>query len=411
MHIINQLNECEMNVKTSFLAITSRKKLNGEVPIYCYLSSGTQNSRFSTNLSTKPEAWDSKKQRAKGKTVEAVLFNKHLEKIKEQINKIVYEVIKTNDEITLQDVKNQMTGNSNSKPTTLMTVYKIRFEKMKPLVGKDYQKTTLIKFTYLANAVQDFLKTELKVTDTPLKKLNRVFIDDLELYLRVQKSMKTISINKIIQMLKSIVKYSLERGWIERDPFIGHKSKSVQTEILFLTHEQIIKLETTIFSQERLNRVKELFLFSIYTGLHYADAMSLTISNLVNGVDGNLWIDYVRGKTGKRIQIPLLNKAQALLVKFEKQGLKNDYILPRITNQKVNSYLKEIGDVLGIEIPLTHKIARKTFGSILLYHDIPIKVVSELMGHSSTLITERHYAKLDIRKLGEAINQMQKCLN
>ncbi len=400
-----------MNVKTSFLAITSRKKLNGEVPIYCYLSSGTQNSRFSTNLSTKPEAWDSKKQRAKGKTVEAVLFNKHLEKIKEQINKIVYEVIKTNDEITLQDVKNQMTGNSNSKPTTLMTVYKIRFEKMKPLVGKDYQKTTLIKFTYLANAVQDFLKTELKVTDTPLKKLNRVFIDDLELYLRVQKSMKTISINKIIQMLKSIVKYSLERGWIERDPFIGHKSKSVQTEILFLTHEQIIKLETTIFSQERLNRVKELFLFSIYTGLHYADAMSLTISNLVNGVDGNLWIDYVRGKTGKRIQIPLLNKAQALLVKFEKQGLKNDYILPRITNQKVNSYLKEIGDVLGIEIPLTHKIARKTFGSILLYHDIPIKVVSELMGHSSTLITERHYAKLDIRKLGEAINQMQKCLN
>jgi site-specific recombinase XerD len=165
-------------------------------------------------------------------------------------------------------------------------------------------------------------------------------------------------------MLKSIVRYSLERGWIDRDPFLGHKSKSVQTEILFLTQEQITKLETTILSQERLNKVKELFLFSIYTGLHYADAMSLTTSNLVNGVDGNLWIDYVRGKTGKRIQIPLLNKAQALLVKFEKQGLKNDYILPRITNQKVNSYLKEIGDILQIEIPLTHKIARKTFGSI-----------------------------------------------
>jgi integrase/recombinase XerD len=132
--------------------------------------------------------------------------------------------------------------------------------------------------------------------------------------------------------------------------------------------------------------------------------MSLTTSNLVNGIDGNLWIDYVRVKTGKRIQIPLLNKAQALLVKFEKQGLKNDYILPRITNQKVNSYLKEIGDILQIEIPLTHKIARKTFGSILLYHNIPIKVVSELMGHSSTLITETHYAKLDTRKLGEAIN-------
>jgi integrase/recombinase XerD len=395
-----------MNVKTSFLAITSRRKLNGEIPIYCDIFNSTEKSRFATNISTKIEGWDKKRQRVRGNSVEAVIINSNLNKIREQVKNIVYEAIKRNEEITPLDIKNLMTGNHDSKPTSLMSVYKIRFEKMKKLLGKDYQKTTLIKFNYLANSVQDFLKAEFKINDIPLKKLNRVFIDDLELYLRAQRSMKTVSINKIIQMLKSIVRYSLERGWIDRDPFLGHKSKSVQTEILFLTQEQITKLETTILSQERLNRVKELFLFSIYTGLHYADAMSLTTSNLVNGIDGNLWIDYVRGKTGKRIQIPLLNKAQALLAKFEKQGLKNDYILPRITNQKVNSYLKEIGDILQIEIPLTHKIARKTFGSILLYHNIPIKVVSELMGHSSTLITERHYAKLDTRKLGEAINSL-----
>lgn len=396
-----------MNVKTSFVALTSRKKLNGEIPVYCYLSSANETSRFSTNLSIKPEAWDSKRHRAKGNSVEAVIFNKNLDKIKEQIKNIVYEALKTDDEITLNDIKNQMTGNGNRRPSTLMTVYKLRFEKMKTLVGKDYQKSTLIKFNYLANSVNDFLKTELKLNDIALNKLNRVFIDDLELYLRAQREMKTVSINKIIQMLKSIVRYSLERGWIDKDPFLGHKSKSVQTEILYLTHEQVIKLETTILSQVRLNRVKELFLFSIYTGLHYADAMSLTASNLVKGIDGNLWIDYVRGKTGKRIQIPLLSKAQALLAKFEREGLKSDYILPRITNQKVNSYLKEIGDILSIDVPLTHKIARKTFGSILLYHNVPIKVVSELMGHSSSLITERHYAKLDTRKLGEAIKQME----
>ena len=397
-----------MNVKISFVALSSRKKQNGEIPIYCYLSSANDTCRFGTNLSTKPEAWDNKRQRARGNSIEAAIFNKNLEKLKEQIKNIVYESIKTNEETSLNDIKNQMTGNGKKKPTTLMTIYKLRFEKMKLLVGKDYQKSTLIKFSYLSNTIQDFLKTELKINDIDLNKLNRVFIDDLELYLRAHKCMKTVSINKIIQMLKSIVRYSLERGWIDRDPFLGHKSKSVQTEILFLTQEQITKLETTILSQERLNRVKELFLFSIYTGLHYADAMSLTTSTLVKGVDGNLWIDYVRDKTGKRIQIPLLNKAQALLVKFEKQGLKNDYILPRITNQKVNSYLKEIGDVLGIDIPLTHKIARKTFGSILLYHNVPIKVVSELMGHSSTLITERHYAKLDTRKLGEAMSFLNK---
>ncbi len=396
-----------MNVKTSFLAITSRRKLNGEIPIYCDISNGTEKSRFGTNISTKLEAWDKKRQKVRGNTIEAVIINSSLDKIKEQIKNIVYEAIKRNEEITPQDVKNRMTGNNDSRPTSLMSVYKIRFENMKKLLGKDYQKNTLIKFNYLANSIQDFLKAEFKTNDIPLKKLNRVFIDDLELYLRAQRGMKTVSINKITQMLKSIVRYSLERGWIEKDPFLGHKSKSVQTEILYLTHEQVIKLETTILSQERLNKVKELFLFSIYTGLHYADAMSLTTSNLVKGIDGKLWIDYVRGKTGKRIQIPLLNKAQALLTKFEKEGLKNDFILPRITNQKVNSYLKEIGDIINIDVPLTHKIARKTFGSVLLFNNVPIKVVSELMGHSNSLITEKHYAKLDTRKLGEAMKLLE----
>ena len=102
----------------------------------------------------------------------------------------------------------------------------------------------------------------------------------------------------------------------------------------------------------------------------------------------------------------MLNKAQALLVKFRGYGLKEDYLIPRITNQKLNSYLKEIADIVGIEVPLTHKIARKTFGSILLFNNVPIKVVSELMGHSNSIITEKHYAKLDTRKLGEAMNSL-----
>jgi site-specific recombinase XerD len=259
----------------------------------------------------------------------------------------------------------------------------------------------------MAKAVKEFIKTEYKLTDIQLSKLNRPFLDDLELFLRTERGMKPISSNKVIQGLKSAVIYALEREWINRNPFIGHSFKRVETEIKYLSHEQIIELENTVISQPRLELVKQLFLFSVYTGLHYADAMSLTTSNLVNGVDGNLWIDYVRGKTGKRIQIPLLDKAQASLSRFATIKKPDNYLLPRISNQKMNSYLKEIGDIIGIDIPLTHKIARKTFGSILLYHNVPIKVVSELMGHSNSLITERHYAKLDTRKLGEAMRLLE----
>lgn len=396
-----------MNLKISFIALSSRKKPNQEVPIYCYLSSGKESKRFATNLSIHPQNWDTKKQRGKGKSIDTELFNRNIDDLSQRIKTIQYKLLNSNEPFGVTDIIGELNGKKERKATTLMAVYKIRFEKIKLLVGKDYQKTTLIKFTSLANAVQDYLKDELKTSDISLSKINRVFIEDLELYLRAKRSMKAVSINKITQMLKSIIRYSLERGWIERDPFIGHKTKTVTTEIIYLSIEQVALLENTVLAQVRLNRVKEMFLFSVYTGLHFADAMSLTDSNLVKGIDGNLWIDYVRGKTGKRIQIPLLNKAQALLVKFKEYGLKNDYLIPRITNQKLNSYLKEIADIVGIDIPLTHKIARKTFGSVLLFNNVPIKVVSELMGHSNSLITERHYAKLDTRKLGEAMKLLE----
>jgi site-specific recombinase XerD len=311
------------------------------------------------------------------------------------------------DEITITHLLDSYFQKKVKYPTSLMAVYKHKVEKMQRLLGKDYTQSTLSKYSQMAKAVQEFIKLEFNNNDIQLSNLKRSFLDDLELFLRTNRGMKPISSNKVLQGLKSVVMYALEREWIERDPFLGHSFKRVETVIKFLTNEQIIKLENTIITQQRLELVKQLFLFSIYTGLHYADAMSLTNSNLVKGIDSNPWIDYIRGKTGKRIQIPLLNKAQSLLVKFRSYGLKEDYLIPRITNQKLNSYLKEIADIVGIEVSLTHKIARKTFGSILLFNNVPIKVVSELMGHSNSIITEKHYAKLDTRKLGEAMRLLE----
>ncbi len=396
-----------MNITFNFICIYSRTKKNGLVPIYCVLKKGTEISRFSTKLSIQKNLWDGSKNRAKGKSDEAVILNEQLDKIYNELKTNLIQLFNQGKEITIIDLLDAYFKKAVKHPTTLMAVYKHKYEKMQKLLGKDYTQSTLSKYSQMAKAVQEFIKSEYKTNDIYLNKLNRPFLDDLELFLRANRGMKPISSNKVIQGLKSVVIYALERDWIERDPFIGFTFKRVETEIKYLTIEQINKLENAILAQSRLNKVKDMFLFSIYTGLHFADAMSLTNSNLVTGIDGNIWIDYVRGKTGKRIQIPLLNKAQALLVKFKEYGLKNNYIIPRITNQKLNSYLKEIADIVGIDIPLTHKIARKTFGSVLLFNNVPIKVVSELMGHSNSLITERHYAKLDTRKLGEAMKLLE----
>jgi|688.fasta_scaffold42073_8 integrase/recombinase XerD len=396
-----------MNITFNFICIYSRAKKNGLVPIYCVVKKSTEIIRFSTKLSIPKELWDGTKNRAKGKSENVVLLNEQLESMHNKLKQHLIQLYNQGDEITITHLLDSYFQKKVKHPTSLMAVYKHKFEKMQRLLGKDYTKSTLSKYSQMAKAVQEFIKLEFNNNDIQLSNLKRPFLDDLELFLRTNRGMKPISSNKVIQGLKSVVMYALEREWIERDPFVGHSFKRVETVIKFLTNEQIIKLENTIITQPRLELVKQLFLFSIYTGLHYADAMSLTNSNLVNGVDSNPWIDYIRGKTGKRIQIPLLNKAQALLVKFRSYGLKEDFLIPRITNQKLNSYLKEIADIIGIEVSLTHKIARKTFGSILLFNNVPIKVVSELMGHSNSIITEKHYAKLDTRKLGEAMKQLE----
>lgn len=397
-----------MNITFNFICIYSREKKNGLVPIYCVLKKGTEITRFSTKLSIQKNLWDGTKNRAKGKTEDAVLVNEQLESIYNKLKLHLIHLYNQGNEITITDLLDAYFQKTVKHPTTLMAVYKHKFEKMQRLIGKDYTKSTLSKYSQMAKAVQEFIKLEYHSNDIQLSKLNRPFLDDLELFLRTNRGMKPISSNKVIQGIKSVVIYALEREWIERNPFIGHSFKRVETDIKYLTNEQIIKLENTIIKQPRLELVRQLFLFSIYTGLHYSDAMSLTTSNLIVGIDGKLWIEYTRSKTGKKIQIPLLDKAQASLARFKAKIGQSDYLLPRISNQKINSYLKEIAEILDIDIPLTHKIARKTFGSILLFNNVPIKVVSELMGHSNSLITEKHYAKLDTRKLGEAMSLLNK---
>jgi site-specific recombinase XerD len=261
------------------------------------------------------------------------------------------------------------------------------------------------------NAIRSFIQIAYNANDIPLSKVNNVFLINLEIYLRTEKKMKQVSANKVIQKLKSVIKMAVDYGWLQSNPFPGHRFKHERTKVVFLTIDELHLLEHYSFVQERLSRVRDIFLFSVFTGLHYSDAISLTSSNIIKGVDSKEWIVYTRQKTDKEIHIPLLEKAKQLLQMFELKYGPRPFLVPRISNQKVNSYLKEIANIVGISKPLTHKIARKTFGSLLLYYNVPMKVVSELMGHSSVGITEKHYAQIELKKLGDTISGVDLLLN
>ncbi|MBO9153002.1 site-specific integrase [Chitinophaga sp. GCM10012297] len=394
-----------------FMALASRANNDDEAPVYCRLTFNKRQQRFMVGERLPLSMWDRDKQRAKGKAPKAAALNARIAQITQQIHQAEATLIKRGESFEVEDIVNLVLNRGRSECRTLMQAYKYRYQQMKKMKDKGYTASTLVKFSQLSNAVQAFIRRHHKTDDLPLSKLNNQFLHELETYLFAEKSMKLVSVNKVVQKLKSVVRMAVDFNWIADNPFPGHHFKHERIKVVFLTHEELQQLEGHTFTQERLRKVRDIFLFSVYTGLHYSDAMSLTEENVITGVDGAQWIRYTRAKTGKEIHIPLLNNAKQLIAHFREIGTQFPFLLPRFSNQKINSYLKEVADIAGLDTPLTHKIARKTFGSLLLYHNVPMKVVSELMGHSTVLVTERHYAQVELKKLGLAMAEVGEMLS
>jgi integrase/recombinase XerD len=181
-----------------------------------------------------------------------------------------------------------------------------------------------------------------------------------------------------------------------------YRAKHVKKEIVFLSVEELKRLEEHEFSQPRLQQVKDWFIFSCYTGLAYNEISRLEKKHIVTGFDGELWIEMKREKTQKGISVPLLPKARMLIEKYRDDS--SEKIFDICSNQRYNSYLKEIASILGIEKRLTTHTARKTFAStVLLYNDVPMEIVSELLGHSSISVTEDSYGKVIKKKVSEQV--------
>lgn len=180
-----------------------------------------------------------------------------------------------------------------------------------------------------------------------------------------------------------------------------HKPGRVRTEVIFLSTDELKLLEEHHFKPARLQLVKDLFIFCCYTGLAYHEMSHLKKEHINKGFDGNLWIQIQREKTGRMIAIPLLPKAKLLLAKYD---LSSEYALPKISNQKMNACLKEIAGIVGIKKSISHHLARKTFApTVLLYNNVPIEVVSELLGHSSITINQEYYGKVVQRGVSQEI--------
>ena len=390
-------------IKILFLIDKVRINKAGNSPLRCRLTFNGDRKIFSTGLFIDPEKWNASKQKALPLNIEHNQINTQVSLIKQQINQAFLMLQVRGENFDVEDIYLKYKGVDIKTEKTLLEVYTLHNERMKKLIGIEYSKATYQKFEESRNHVKSFIRHNIQKSNILLEKLNMKFLNDFDYFLKVEKNLKQVTINKHIERLRKIIKLALAEGFLERDPFLLFKQKQVILQVVYLDTRELKIFEEHQFKQVRLQQVADMFIFCCYTGLPYQEMATLKKENLIDGFDGRKWINIYRQKTQKHLTIPLLTKAENILSKYENEKT----LLPIISNQQFNSFLKEIGSVLCINKRITHHTARKTFAStVLLYNDIPMETVSELLGHSNIKVTQTHYAKVVQRTVSKQMDKL-----
>jgi integrase len=359
---------------------------------------------ISKELSTKrvwnSSRWDQNTGRAKGNKEDALKLNAYLDVYRINIYGAKGKLMLADKAISAESIKNFLTGHGEEK-RLLLEIFLKHNNEIKALVGKDYAYRTFQRYRTTYDHTKAFIAWKYGKDDLELKELNYEFAKDFSFWLKTIKECNHNSSMKYISTLKSVLIDCIKKKWLMEDPFSEFKTALDEVEIIPLYKEELAAIENKTFHIDRLDLVKDIFIFSCYTGLAYVEVGNLKKSQIVLGVDGGKWIITKRQKTGTPQRIPLLEQALVIMEKYKnhKRCISTEYVLPVLTNQKMNSYLKEIADTCGITKNLTFHIARHTFATtVTLANGVPFESVSRMLGHKSLKQTQ-HYAKIVDLKL------------
>ena len=397
--------------KLSVLFVVQKVKTNkkGKCPLRCRLTYSKKRKEFSTGMFINPDIWDNSSQTAKPPSKENNIINTQLSLINQQISEAFLLLQVQPEDFDVDDIYRKFKGEDVKTEITLLGAYDLHNEKTKKLIGVDFNQLSWSSYLESRRKVAEFIKSRYKKSDVKLKQLDLKFIKDLEYYWKTEKKLRQATIYRSMQRLKKIIQFAMDENYLQRNPFSLYKNKKYKGVIVYLTDVELKKLMNHHFTQKRLEQVKDMFVFCCYTGLAYQEMASLRAKHISTGFDGNLWINMIRQKTEQPIAIPLLPQAEVILEKYKQAD--SDVVLPSISNQKFNSYLKEIAALVGIDKKLTHHIARKTFATIiLLLNGVSMEVVSELLGHSKITVTQDSYAKVVKNKVSVEVNKLKNSL-
>jgi site-specific recombinase XerD len=383
-----------------FFAKKSKTTTDGLVPIYMRVTIDGQRFEVSVKRYVRAEQWSAAAGRLKGNHEEAKHLNSLLDAFKVRAFDYQREILSECKPFTIEAYRVKWLGLNIERPRMLLEIFEHHNKQMKELIGQEFSPLTFERYTTSKKHTHDFMKWKYNMDDMNIKDLNYEFITDYEFWLKSVRKCDHNTTMKYLSNFKKIVNICLKNGWLQRNPFLGYKMTKREIERPYLTQEELAAISTKTFIAPRINQVRDIFLFSCYTGLAYADVKKLSRSEISTGIDGEKWIFTHRQKTETSTRLPLLPPAQEILDRYAEhpQCLNAGRLLPVLSNQKMNGYLKEIADICGITKKMTTHTARHTFATtVTLTNGVPIETVSRMLGHKN-LKTTQHYAKiLDIK--------------
>ena len=406
-----------MKTSTTFSVlfwVKKSKTKNSQAPLYARVTVNGKRIEISLKRKVKISYWNSNRNRLKGKNPYSKLINSYLDQVQNKIYES-YQELKSKDKlISPQNIKAKFLG-EDEEHHSLSDIIEYHNQQ-----AKDTLRWGTLKNYYTTQRyIKEFIKSKRRTADVYLKELSYKFLVDFEQFLRNyqqrnnQKSMGNNTVMKHIERFRKMITLAYKLEWLEKDPFIKFEAKFDKVERGYLTEMELEAIEEKQFSILRLQLVKDLFIFSCYTGLSYIDVINLIEDNINFGIDGELWIIKKRIKTNKLLRIPILPEAKKLIDKYKTNPKSkiNGTIFPKISKQKLNAYLKEVADVCSIKKNLTFHLAPHTFATtVTLTNGVPIETVSQLLGHSR-ISTTQIYAKVIERKVSEDIAALKIKIN
>lgn len=396
----------------SILFFIKKSKLlkNGEAPICLRITINGQRAEVQIKRSVEVSLWNSNKECAIGKERKHQELNHYLETVRTKVLRIHRELEQDGKPITAEILKRHFYGEGES-PKMLLEVFREHNKKYRELLDKDVVLGTVLRYERTVRYLEEFMKEKYRFSDIPLKNINQEFVKEFEHFIKTEKDCAQNATVKYLKNLKKIIRNALVNKWMDDDPFVEIRFHQTASNREFLTEEELNKLIEKEFTIPRMEVVRDIFVFCIYTGLAFSDVKDLSPEHLVKDNKGELWIRKNRQKTKIMCNIPVLPVAASILDKYKDVAECTGKLLPVLCNQRMNSYLKEIADVCGIHKNLSTHTARHSYAtSICLANGVSMENVAKMLGHADTSVT-KHYARVLDQNIFKDMQKVNSCLS